>query len=167
MTFEEKLLRTSREDYGDKYQDHLLEMYKLYVQSADNISSRRQSANSFFLSINTAIIGAVGYLNSEAGSYGWAVGLAGILLCVAWFRSVRAYKGLNSGKFKVIHALEAKLPVSLYDAEWEAVGRGEDPRLYLPFTRIEVWVPKIFILLHLAMILLAVPWKALASIFCT
>ena len=33
-----------------------LEQYKLYVEMADRISSRRQNANSFFLSINTAIV---------------------------------------------------------------------------------------------------------------
>ena len=100
MSLEEQLLSLPKDDYGERYQDHVLEIYKLYVQSADNISARRQSANSFFLSVNTAIIGAVGYLSDGIGSFGWAVSLAGIVLCVAWYRSVRAYKDLNSGKFK-------------------------------------------------------------------
>ena len=59
MSLEEQLLSLPKDDYGERYQDHVLEIYKLYVQSADNISARRQSANSFFLSVNTAIIGAV------------------------------------------------------------------------------------------------------------
>jgi hypothetical protein len=29
-------------EYGEHYQDHLLEQYKLYVQMADKISERRQ-----------------------------------------------------------------------------------------------------------------------------
>ena len=40
------------EKYGEKYKEHLLEQYKLYVEMADRISGRRQTANSFFLSIN-------------------------------------------------------------------------------------------------------------------
>lgn len=48
----------------DDYQAHLLEQYKLYVGMADKISERRQSANSYFLSLNTALLGFVGYMNS-------------------------------------------------------------------------------------------------------
>lgn len=166
MSLEEELLSYPKDDYGERYQDHVLEIYKLYVQSADNISARRQSANSFFLSINTAIVGAVGYLSDENGSFGWAVSLAGILICVVWYRSVRAYKDLNSGKFKVIHEIETKLPISVYDAEWETVGRGKDPKLYLPFTRIEIWIPRIFMALHAALLLGKIPWSDVAKFFC-
>src|SRR5256885_4461010 len=38
-----------------------LEQYKLYVEMADRISSRRLTANSFFLTINSAIIALGGY----------------------------------------------------------------------------------------------------------
>ena len=51
------------EEYGENYKAHLLEQYKLYVEMADRISARRQTANSFFLSINTAIIALISYLN--------------------------------------------------------------------------------------------------------
>ena len=63
---------------------------------------------------------------------------------------------MNSGKFKVVHEIEKELPLSPYDAEWEALGRGNDPKLYLPFTRIEIWVPGIFGALHGIVFLLSV-----------
>ncbi|MGK7953455.1 MAG: hypothetical protein AB4368_32900 [Xenococcaceae cyanobacterium] len=50
------------EQYGQKFQAHYLEIYKMYVESANKISDRRQAANSFFLSIDTAIVGLVGYV---------------------------------------------------------------------------------------------------------
>ena len=100
---------TDKDTYGEAYQDHVLAIYEMYVASADNISSRRQTANSFYLSINTAIIGAAGYITEGGSSYAWSISVAGILLCVAWQRAVRAYKDLNSGKFKVIHEIERKL----------------------------------------------------------
>src|SRR5215207_998331 len=140
------LYRESANEYGDQYQNHLLEEYKLYVQMADKISERRQSANSFFLTVNTALIAFLGLVatpnvGSDPGVAAnpplpWVlvVSAAGVVLCYTWFRLVRSYKDLNSGKFKVIHAIESRLPSSPYDAEWEAVGRGEDPMLYLPFT---------------------------------
>lgn len=166
MSLEKELLSFPKKDYGDCYQDHVLEIYKLYVQSADNISARRQSANSFFLSINTAIIGAIGYLGADKGTFGWAVSLAGILICVAWYRSVRAYKDLNSGKFKVVHEIEKKLPISVYAAEWETLGRGKDPDLYLPFTNIEIWVPRIFMALHASLLVLSAPWAEISKYVC-
>ena len=43
-----------------------------------------------------------------------------------------------------MHEIEAKLPVGLYDAEWDMVGRGNDPKLYTPLTHTENWIPKVF-----------------------
>lgn len=152
--------RISASEYGERYQDHLLEQYKLYVQMADKISERRQSANRFFLTVNTALIAFLGLVANPAagGNAGiatspplpWvlAVSAAGVVLCFTWYRLVRSYKDLNSGKFKVIHAIESKLPSSPYDAEWEAVGRGEEPKLHMPFTHIEIRIPWVFAALY-------------------
>lgn len=37
--------------HNDKWYSHLVDQYKLYVEMADRISSRRASANSYFLSV--------------------------------------------------------------------------------------------------------------------
>jgi hypothetical protein len=147
------LLRISEEQYGEKFRDHYLEIYKTYVVSADKISERRQTANSFFLSINTAIIGLVSYF--QAGSnekkfleFHLLVSISGILVCYMWHRLVIAYKQINTGKFNVIHQIEQKLPLSPYDAEWEVLGRGQDPKKYNPFTHVEMLVPLVFLGLH-------------------
>lgn len=162
----EILKHTNQKEYGDTYKSHILEMYKLYVEMADRISSRRQNANSFFLSINSAIIGFVGYVKlSETNQYNWIIAIAGILLCYTWYRLVRSYKDLNSGKFKVIHEIEKELPISPYDAEWDAIGRGKDSKMYLPFTNIELKVPFIFGSIHLMTIILSVPWCKIICIF--
>jgi hypothetical protein len=61
MDLNEALYRTTPSDYGEeRYQNHLLEQYKLNVQMANKISERRQSANSFFLTVNTALIAFLG-----------------------------------------------------------------------------------------------------------
>lgn len=141
----------TQEEYGQEYKSHLLEQYKLFVEMADRISARRQSTNSFFLSINTAIIALVGYINfggQSGSSYYWLVSLAGMALCFMWYRLIRSYKDLNSAKFAVIHEMEAELPVSPYDSEWEKVQRGTNKKLYLPFTHIEVYIPWVFFVIH-------------------
>ncbi len=62
MNIDEKLFKVSVDRYGDNYQAHYLEIYKLYVEMADRISSRRHNTNSFFLTINSAVIAVLGYV---------------------------------------------------------------------------------------------------------
>ena len=81
------------------------------------------------------------------------IAAGGVALCVAWWHLVRSYKQLNTAKFNVIHAIEGRLPLAPYDAEWVAVGRGEDPTKYQPFSHIELTVPWIFGALYLALVL--------------
>jgi len=59
------------------------ELYKLAVEMADRVSARRGLANTFFLTVNT--------------------GLA----------ALQSYRKLNAAKFKVINAIEPRLPLQL------------------------------------------------------
>jgi len=149
----EVLVGKSREDYGATYADDVLQIYRMCVESADKTSARRERANSYFLTLNSALVALAGYLTSVAGPEIPAlvhvpVGLAGIVLSYLWYRLIRSYQGLNTAKFKVVHHIEQQLPLRPYNAEWEAVGRGTNPKLYLPVTRIERVVPWVFMVLH-------------------
>lgn len=168
------LFRADPNGYAADYQHHLFEQYKLYVESADRISSRRDKANNFFLAVNTALLTIVGVsgsiaplrqsadgrslLDSETAMPVILVALAGLLVCATWYRLVRSYRDLNSAKFRVIHEIEAHLPLAVYDAEWEVVGRGERPKLYQPFTHLEARVPAIFAVVYLLALLYAAVW---------
>ena len=156
------LFKESPEEYGNQYHSHYIEIYKLYVTSADNISGRRQAANSFFLTLNTALLAFLGYSKPSFAQpvtrLTLIVTLAGIVLCYTWYRLLRSYKGLNSGKFKVIHLIEKNLPLSPYDAEWEAVGRGKDPKKYKPFSHVELYVPWIFVVIYVIVLLISFSW---------
>ncbi|HJP18459.1 MAG TPA: hypothetical protein QF468_07405 [Nitrospinota bacterium] len=147
----------------EKRVDLILDQYKLYVEVADRISSRRQSANSFFLSINTALVALTSYLGmgNERYSGYWLIATAGIVLSYMWYRLVVSYKDLNTAKFKVVHEMESQLPLSPYDAEWEAVGRGKAPELYLPFTHVEIYVPWVFLVIHAVVLLQVTPFRVL------
>ena len=50
----------SYDAHGEKYQSAILEQYKLYVEMADRVSARRALANTFFLTLNTAVFTAIG-----------------------------------------------------------------------------------------------------------
>jgi hypothetical protein len=144
--------RQPKNSYGAEYERHMFEQYKLYVEMADRLSARRMLANSFFVGVHTALITAFTVLIKEGilhrGLIGYAPFVAVVLLCFVWWRIVSSYRQLNSGKFKVVHALESRLPVAPYDAEWVALGGGKNPNLYRPLTHIENWVPLCFALLY-------------------
>ena len=156
-------------EYGPSYRDHALEMYKTYLEMADRISERREKANSFFLAVNTALIAllakdAFGGAGASASVLELLVPAAGGVLCYLWYRIVRSYRDLNSAKFKVVQSIEQQLPLRPYYAEWESVGRGENPRLYLPFTHVEIVVPWLFMVFHALLAVSAVPWATVYAV---
>lgn len=147
------IIRTSKEEYGEKYRDHYLEQYKQYVEMADRVSARRLLANSFFLTVHSSIVAALVIIFKDGIKFSqlWSlIPFFGIeILCYSWWRIVKSYRQLNSGKYKVVHYLEQNLPCSPYDAEWEMLGRGKNPKLYHPITQVETNVPIAFGIVYL------------------
>jgi len=141
------------DQYGRKYQDHLLEQYKLYVEMTDRISSRRNQTNTFFLGINTALIAAGAALYGKGYNGSLAVILIALLavlmLCYIWWRLLKSIRQLNSAKYKVTLLLEKRLPSAPYATEWTLLGEGKDPKLYRPLTGLECWVPIVFAMLFI------------------
>ena len=150
----ESTLEKSEEEYGPNYQNHLMELYKFYAGTADAVSTRRQSANVFFLTLNTALIALIGYSfrsNAAENSFFWLlipIVIVGLILCYQWRRTIKSHQQLNDGKFEVINLMEKKLPFAPYAAEWKALGEGKDPKKYKKITNIEMNIPWVFALLH-------------------
>jgi hypothetical protein len=139
---------------GQTYNSTLLEQYKLYVEMADRISARRGLTNSFFLTLNTGIVGLIAAFNKvSAGPAPWllVIPLLAILgECFAWFYLVRSYRLLNSAKYRVVGALEERLPASpFWRAEWWELGEGRDRTRYWPLSHVEQWIPILFALIYL------------------
>lgn len=136
-----------------------LDLYKIMVESSERLVSRRQGVNTFFLTINGALLTASGIIVEAAGwdrlgGLGVAVlAIAGVILCVSWRSLITSFGQLNGGKFKVINTIESYLKVAIYAAEWEALDRGENPKVYRSFTSREIWVPNaLFVVYSLAVI---------------
>lgn len=148
--------------------DAYVEQYRLFLECLDKLSDRRQSANSYFLTVNTGICAAMGFLLSrdaapETRSLCAVVPIAGILLNLFWHRLVASYRQLSTGKFAILHELEKHLPVAPYKAEWVVLGGGGDHSKYLPLTHIEVWIPRVFIAMYLVLALRFLPWGLFAG----
>jgi hypothetical protein len=145
----------------DKYQAAVLEQYKLYVEMADRISGRRALANTFFLTLNSAIFTVIGiFWKDQPHASPWLLAFPLVVLIgqtLAWFWLVRSYRQLNGAKYAVVGALEERLPASPYwRAEWKALGEGQDKAKYWPLTHLEQWIPILFATAYLAAFIIAV-----------
>jgi hypothetical protein len=150
-----------KQNYGEKFQDHLLEQYKLYVDLSDRTSARRNQMNSFYTSLLSGLLALITLITNkdiiafkntkfQAAAF-LAVAALGMLLCIVWYLSIRSYKDLNSGKFKVIHELEQQLPFACFNKEWESLKKDSKYKGYLTQTTVEKAIP----------LLLAIPYVGL------
>lgn len=157
-----------KENHADRYIDHYLEQYRIYIHVFNSFSERRLKSNEFFLAINTAIMGILGYLQLkgpiEQPIFFLMVPFVGIAICYCWHQMIRSYRQLDRAKFKVIHSMERKLPIALYETEWEILGRGKDRKKYLPLSNLEMTIPLIFIVLYILIFVSNFPWGHAASL---
>jgi hypothetical protein len=143
----ESSVMVEKDEYGDKYQDHLLDQYKIYVELSDRITERRHKVNQYYSSLFTLSFPLI-----AAGITKGIIPIAitpiisifGFFLCIIWYFNIKSYKQLNSGKFKVIHEMERQLPFACFLKEWQHLDEGKDVRKYLKLTKIEQYIPFIF-----------------------
>lgn len=151
------LFRTKEDDYNNQYKEHLLSQYKMYVRLLEQSTGKRQKSNHLFLTIHTALLAILGFVNKEVDGdlflINILIALSGMVICYSWYRLIKSYKNVNAAKFKIVHVIEEKLPLSLYSAEWNLLGKGENSKLYKPITSIELIIPIIFTIIYLVLIL--------------
>ena len=144
----------------DENRRELLEIYKLHAELADRVSQRREGANRLFVSLLTGtLIFLVALLRYGAetmpvGAILTAVSIFGIFLSAAWYIIIRSYRQLNSGKFAALHELEEKLAYPFFKREWELLEEGKSRSRYWKLTVVETFLPVIFALLYLALIII-------------
>lgn len=152
-----------KDDKSDNYIDHFLEQYRIYIHIFNSTSDRREKNNEFYLGLNTAIIGILGYLETKNLTANNSVifmfaPLMGIAICYCWYEMIITYKMLNKAKFAVLHKMEEKLPVSLFKTEWELLGKGVDYTKYRKISSIQKNIPIIFIVLYAIIFSMNLPW---------
>lgn len=140
-----------------------LEQYKLMVEMADRVSQRRQAANSFYLSINTILVGGSAYFGGGTPPLKAAllVSLAGVLVCRYWSRSILSYKTLNTAKFGVINDMELNLVERPFTEEWVRLDPDGDGKKHNSFYETEKFVPRVFLGIYAFQAVTAIPWQSL------
>lgn len=136
------LINKESKEYGDKFNEHILEQWKTVVEMANCTSDRRINNNNFFILINT---GLIAFMSLEKSLTNIIIYIVGIVISVVWICSIKSYKKMNKMKFKIINELEDLLPTSPHKYEWEIVNKNKK---YKRFTALEMWLPSIFIFVY-------------------
>jgi len=148
----ERQERVDRLQYGDNYQEHLLEQYKLCVEMADRVSARRGQANTFYISLLSALLALLSLVIDKELFAGPSsillcfTALIGLALCLTWSVNIASYRQLNSLKYQVINEMEPLLPFACFLREWEIKQEKEErgEAGYRQLTKVERYVPLIF-----------------------
>lgn len=129
----------------------LVEQYRLFSQTAENLLTRRQNVNSFYITANTALVSIGATIFSLSGEINsklliiFFLTIPGILLNLSWGRMLRSYFINNKAKIKILSLMELHLPFSTYDAEWRIMKNKYNREKYISFTDSEKQLPRVFI----------------------
>ena len=132
-----------------------LDQYKLYVQSAENVSTRRIASMRYLLTLNSALIALYGLQSASFGQSYWTVliPIMGFSASLLWSQIIKSHSDLNKIKFKIIHELEQQLPAALYIYEWQLAEEGQG-KSYRSVTRFEQRIAWVFSGLHIILFIL-------------
>jgi len=135
-----------------------LDQYKLAVEMADRVSARRGSANTYFVSLQSALVAVLGFLTTgDSAPDRWvlvAVCSAGFVTATTWFLLLRSYRDLNRAKYEVIRSIEDQLPHQVFDDEWNSLKRDPVKRWrprYAELGTVERVVPLAFAVLNIVL----------------
>ena len=137
----------------------LIDQYKTYVDMSDKISQRRNQANRFYLTMLSAILALIGILQDKDVTFSnlnrvyLLVSIFSIFISIIWLINISSYRKLNTAKFRVIHKMEESLPVSPFKKEWEYLRGEKNKNKYLQLSRVESYVPVVFIIIFSIIIL--------------
>ena len=139
------------------HKGELLDQYKMFQKTSEDLVVRRQNVNSFYITVNSALTALVGIIIGLVKPPAnillvILMCLAGVILDVSWINILQAYGTLNAAKMKVIHLLEEQLPVALYDAEWQIMSDKLNSKKYVSFTNSEKRIPKLFGIVYIVII---------------
>ncbi|HEX9391685.1 MAG TPA: hypothetical protein VF928_10280 [Usitatibacteraceae bacterium] len=123
----------------------IMEQYKALIGDLGNIGARYTTANGFYLSVVTALLGVMALAESGKTLHQVNflllifVSVFAMVICFIWAKTVEFYGGLFGAKFAVLKLIELQLPVQAYELESDDMrGRGLEP-----LTRNEIKVPRI------------------------
>ncbi len=133
------------------------EEYKFFAESARHLSERRQAASQTYVTVNAAIFAVLALLIKDLGVRGWALVLAalplfltGTLLCLIWQNVIVQHKALIGWYYDQLREMERTMAGSyqMFMKEWEDFFKPRQGKERFGFSRLEVWLPRLFLTLY-------------------
>ena len=149
----DQLISNPKASYGESFQAHLLEQYKLYVESSQKVTDRRITTGNYLLTVNSFLLTVFGVAASQHLGGFWLaiVPVAGLLVSFTWYSLVVFYRNLGASKYKVVHQLESFLPVAPFRYEWRTA-HDEKAKRHTGVTHLERVVPLAFAAIYLVLL---------------
>lgn len=112
-------------DATDKseFNKNILEQYKICIEMADRVSSRRLLANNMYLAIIAALSIAYTIGPDKLGTDSkiplhFILSIVSLMLSILWYTTITYYSDINGAKYQVINSMEIHLPAKAFTTEW-------------------------------------------------
>ena len=138
-----------------------LKQYEMFVETSEELVKRKQTVNSFYITLNSLIVsvilaaftlsGEITILGSSllpATVIACLASAVGGIVCYSWCSILQSYADLNGSKMKIISYIETHLAYNLYDTEWQLVSKKMGNKKYKSFSVKEKFIAKLFAALY-------------------
>lgn len=139
----------TRRDRPGRVTDREFEQYKLFVETAEEVSRKRLTTNGFFFALNTALLGIVVHQNGNRTAI--AAMFFGLISSIIWVRLLTTYRKLNKIKYDMILDIEKNLPHKLFTEEYNHIKAHKLSR----FSTTEATVAYLFAITFVAILLVS------------
>lgn len=132
--------------------------YRFIADNTQALTERRQATTQTYLTVNTALFTVLTFLVSNESLEGWALAmvnlplfLVGVLVCFSWDQTLRQYKDQIGWRYEQLMAMEHAMPDShqIYLKEWKNFFEPAGERERFGFSRLEVRLPRLFLVLYI------------------
>lgn len=153
-----------------------VEIYKMYVDTAEKAIERRLHTNKYYFSTVAAIFAAYAYigegkakmLTTRVASTGEltqppldhilasTLPLLLFIVSISWFMSVLSFRRLSVAKYEVIKAMEEHFPTKPFTSEWRAM---QTTRARTSHTIVELVLPVVFSFIGMTVLILSLLFR--------
>lgn len=138
-------------------EDLKFEEYKLHLERAQKLSERRQTTTQTYLTISTAIFGAISFLIKDSGLHHWALAgvvlplfSVGIIACSIWLQIMKRIEKFLNWQYQCLREMENDLPDSyemLIKENDQFYAPAKAGKKFMSFSLQEAWLPRLLIIL--------------------
>jgi hypothetical protein len=143
----------------------MMDLYKAYLSDLGSVGARYSTANSFYMTVVTALLGVLALIQANKPFSDMRVEIVvtvaafAVVICWIWRKTIDFYGDLFAAKFDVLREMEKQLPFQVFAAERQLLADRKAQWLLHNERRVPLYLAVFFVTLAL----LAVFFKALST----